>query len=91
MGYEYPDHQYLGRFVLRMRLGETAACRLMIQYDSDGIWRDKGILQGKGRVKTYLAPIVPRRCEHMQIRIEGHGDMTLYGIAREIVMGSDGR
>lgn len=91
MGYEYPDHKYLSRFVIRMQLGEKAECHLSIQYDSDGIWRDKGTLQGKGKVKTYLAPIVPRRCEHLQLRIEGHGDMMLYGIAREMTMGSDGR
>lgn len=90
-GYEYPDHKYLSRFILRMQLEENAECRILIQYDSDGIWREKGVLQGKGRVKTYLAPIVPRRCEHMQLRIEGHGMMRLYGIAREMAMGSDGR
>ena len=91
MGYEYPDHQYLSRFVLRMQLGDGAECRLYIQYDSDGIWHSKGVLQGKGKVKTYLAPIVPRRCEQMQLRIEGQGDMALYGIAREMALGSDGR
>ena len=106
MGYEYPDHKYLSRFVLRMQLGETAECHLSIQYDSDGIWRPKGTIRGNAAsshtgqiplkdksfgVKTYLMPIVPRRCEHMQLRIEGHGDMRLYGIARELSMGSDGR
>ena len=91
MGYEYPDHKYMRRLVLRMRLGENAECRVSIQYDSDGIWHEKGALQGKGKVKTYLAPIVPRRCEHMQIRLEGHGEMALYGIAREMALGSDGR
>ena len=91
MGYDYPDHKYLSRFVLRMQLGETADCQVSIQYDSDGIWQRKGTIQGKGKVKTYLLPIVPRRCEHMQIRLEGHGEMRLYGIAREMALGSDGR
>ena len=89
MGYEYPNHKYLSRFLFRMQLGESADCALFIQYDSDGTWRPKGKIQGAGRVKTYLLPVVPRRCEHMKIRIEGHGDMRLYGMARVLGMGGD--
>lgn len=91
MGYEYPDHKYLSRFLLRMKLGKTADCELSVQYDSDGIWHSKGTVRGKGKVKTYLLPIIPRRCEHMQVRLSGHGDMQLYGMARELAIGSDGR
>lgn len=89
IGYEYPDHQYLSRFLLRMKLEEGAACTLSVQYDSDGVWHKKGAIQGTGRVKTYLLPIVPRRCEHMQVRIEGHGGMRLYGVARELAIGRE--
>ena len=74
-----------------MELSKDAVCRLMIQYDGDGIWHDKGTMQGRAGVKTYLAPIIPRRCEHARIRIEGHGKMRLYGLGRELAIGSDGR
>lgn len=87
MGYEYPDHKRLRRFLFRLKLAETADCRLLIQYDSDGLWREKGSMQGRGKTKTYLLPVIPRRCEHLQLRIEGHGDMELWGIARELTMG----
>lgn len=91
MGYEYPDRKYLSRFLIRMKMGINAECAIKIQYDSDGIWRPKGTLEGSGRVKSYLVPVVPRRCDHLKIRIEGHGDMEIYGFARELSMGSDAK
>lgn len=90
-GYEYPDHKYLGRYTLRIHLDQGAWCDLYFQYDSDGIWRSRGRVTGAGRPKTYLIPIAPRRCEHLQLRLVGHGGMKLYGIARTLMMGSDGR
>ena len=91
MGYEYRERQYLRRFLIKMELDRDAACKMLIQYDGDGIWHDKGTMQGRGGVKMYLVPIVPRRCEHARIRLEGQGLMRLYGIGREMSMGSDGR
>ena len=89
MGYEYPDHKYLSRFLLRMKLGVKAECRVYMQYDSDGLWRHKGTIRGMDRVKTYLLPVIPRRCEHVKVRFEGHGDMHLYGMARELAIGRE--
>jgi len=89
MGYEYREHQYLRRFLIKMELSPDAYCRMLIQYDGDGIWHDKGTMHGRSGVKTYLMPIVPRRCEHAKIRLEGIGKMKLYGIGREMGLGSD--
>ena len=89
MGYEYADHKYLSRFLLRMNLEKDAACQVYVQYDSDGLWQRKGAIQGADRVKTYLLPIVPRRCEHMKVRIEGRGSVQLWGVARELSMGRE--
>ena len=89
MGYEYPDHQYMSRLLLRMKLGVKAECRIYIQYDSDGLWHFKGAFQGTDSVKTYLLPVIPRRCDHLKVRFEGHGDMQLYGMARELALGRE--
>lgn len=89
MGYECPDHQYMSRFLLRVNLGEKAECRVYIQYDSDGLWHFKGTIQGTDRVKTHLLPVIPRRCEHWKARLEGHGDMRLCGMAREMATGRE--
>ncbi|MBR3105871.1 MAG: hypothetical protein IKH30_01655 [Clostridia bacterium] len=84
MGYEYPEHKRLSRFLLRMELGEKAECAFSIQYDGEGPWEPKGHLEGAGKVKSYQLPILPRRCESARLRLEGHGDFKLYGIAREL-------
>ena len=90
MGYEYPEHQYLSRFLLRMKLNKGAECRFLVQYDSDGIWLESGVLRGNGRTSLLLMPIVPRRCQHMKIRLEGSGGMQLYGMARVLFAGAGG-
>ena len=88
MGYEYPEQKYLSRFLLRMKLGENADCTVLIQYDGDGVWHHKGTVRGKGKIKSYLIPVLPRRCEYMKLRLEGHGEIHLYGIGRELALGS---
>lgn len=90
VGYEYPDFKTLSRFNLRMKLGADATFRTLIQYDSSGEWVDKGTVTGGGKVRTYTLPIVPRRCDHLKIRIEGTGDMQLYTFARILRVGADG-
>ncbi len=90
MGYDYPEHQYLSRFLLRMKLEKNAECRFLVQYDSDGVWLDRGALCGNGKANLLLMPIVPRRCQHMKVRLEGSGGMQLYGMARVLSAGSDG-
>ena len=90
MGYDYSEHQYLSRFLLRMKLDTKAECRFLVQYDSDGIWLERGTLRGNGRTNLLLMPIVPRRCQHMKVRLEGSGGMQLYGMARVLSAGSDG-
>ena len=90
MGYEYPEHQYMSRFLLRMLLGKEAFCRFLVQYDSDGVWREQGIVQGSGKTNLLLMPIIPRRCQHMKVRLEGQGDMRLYGMARVLFAGGGG-
>ena len=89
MGYETPDHHYISRLLLRMRLGKNTDCALSIQYDSDGVWHGKGTVHGNGQVKTYLLPVLPRRCGHLQLRLEGAGDIQLYGIARVMTAGRE--
>ena len=90
MGYDYPEHQYLSRFLLRMKLDKNAECRFLVQYDSDGIWLERGALRGTGKTSLCLMPIVPRRCQHMKIRLEGSGGIQLFGMARVLSRGRDG-
>lgn len=90
-GFEYPDNKYIYRFDIRMKLGARAECKLYIQYDSDGTWHYKGRMDGKGRIRTFVLPAVPRRCDHMQYRLEGKGEIEIYSVARLLSVGADGQ
>lgn len=91
MGYEYPDNKYLSRFDIRMKLGAGSHCDLKIEYDSSGVWESRGGMDGGSTVRSYTLPVVPKRCDHLRIRLQGSGDMQLYGVARILTMGADGQ
>ena len=91
MGYELSNHKYISRFVIRLKLTGNAWCRLQIQYDGDGAWHQKGSMAGQGKTRTYVLPVVPRRCDTMKIRLEGQGDVQIYTISRIIEAGADGQ
>lgn len=88
IGYEMIDRKYVSRFTMRMRLGSGAECGMYIMYDSDGIWRYEGLIRG-GAMDSFTIPVVPRRCDHFRIRLEGKGDIKLYSIAKILEQGSD--
>lgn len=88
IGYSYPDNKYISRFNIRINLETFATVGVSIQYDSDGVWQLKGRMTGKG-IKTFTLPVPPRRCDHMKIKLEGKGGMTLYSIAKILEIGSD--
>lgn len=89
IGYELKDQKYLSRFNLRMKLENGSKAKLEIQYDSDGIWHDEGEMQGKG-TQTFMVPVIPRRCDHCQLRLSGTGSMRLLSIAEILEVGGDG-
>ena len=88
IGYELIDHQYISRFNFRMKLGKGAKCLLQIEYDSDGVWLDQGVIYGYG-TDSFVIPVIPQRCDHFRIRLSGEGDVKIYSIAKIIEQGSD--
>lgn len=87
--YELPDKKYVSRFNLRMKMEKGDWLSIFIEYDTDGVWREQGkriYFNGTG---TVTVPIKPRRCDHLRIRLVGHGDIKLYSIARILEQGSD--
>ena len=88
IGYELIDHQYVSRFNFRMKLGNSAKCALAIEYDSDGVWIDQGVINGYG-TDSFVVPVIPQRCDHFRIRLAGEGDIKIYSIAKMIEQGSD--
>jgi hypothetical protein len=86
--YQYPDKKYVSRINLRMSMEEGAWMDVFIQYDSSGLWESKGRIKLSG-TGTVTVPICPRRCDHMQIRLEGKGNFKLFSMANILEIGSD--
>lgn len=79
----------MSRYNIRAKIPAGAVMRMYIRYDSSGEWIKMGEMRG-GSLQTYMLPVIPRRCDHMQLRLEGTGDVRVYSIARMIETGGDG-
>lgn len=72
---------------LRFRVQCDGELTAWICYDSTGRWEKAASVAGKEPgVKTM--ELVPRRCDHYRIRLEGRGDWKLWALGREYEMGS---
>lgn len=83
-----PDKKGLSRFQLRLELEEGAELQVSLQFDSDGVWRRAAVLTA-GKKRSLVVPIVPRRCDHWRLKLEGRGGWKLYALSRELYSGSD--
>ena len=81
-------NHYMSRFDIRMYLEDGKQAYLEIMYDSDGVWTDQGTIRGHS-MKSFVLPVIPRRCDHLRFRIRGSGEMRIYSIARILEVGSD--
>jgi hypothetical protein len=72
-----------------MQITNGARAKLEIQYDQDGTWHDMGEIRGQN-TKTFLLPVIPRRCDHLQVRISGKGRCRIYSISRILEVSTDG-
>lgn len=80
------NRKAVSRVQLRMELAEGAWVSVKIRYDSEE-WTTLKYLEA-GKKRSVYIPVIPRRCDHYRIRIEGGGKWTLYAMARELYIGS---
>ena len=80
-GYAYERAKYLSRFNIRTQMSAGSEMDFEIMYDSNGEWEYMGTMKTR-TIRTFMLPIIPRRCDHCQIRISGVGNVSIYSIAR---------
>lgn len=85
---DQPDNKYLTSVQVRASVGRDASLRIEAQYDSDGEWKTL-YRRGPGRKASFTVPIVPMRCDHMRLRISGHGNSAVYAISKTVERGSE--
>ena len=81
--------KYLSMFKIRMYLDPEARMKLWIKYNDSPLYEDMGERQGTD-MRTFVLPVVPKRCDHLRFKITGHGDMKIYDLSRIMEVGGDG-
>lgn len=87
IGLDLPDFKYVSRLVLRTKIGEGSVLRVLVSYD-DGDYMEVAHNFEKNLRLTQI-PIIPQRCDHMRIKLEGRGSFRLYSISKVIEQGSE--
>lgn len=82
------DKKYISRLNVKMSLDISSSVDFYIQYDSTGGWEHVATVRGTS-LKTFTAPIRPRRCDHFRLKIVGKGHANIYGLTKTLESGSD--
>ena len=83
-----PNKKGTGKLQMRVELDAGAALKVEMQFDSDGVWREVDQLSATEK-RSFILPIIPRRCDHYQIRLTGNGSWRVYSLSRNHYAGSD--
>ena len=89
IGYSLPDNKYISRIILRMSKEKHSFIRILIRYDEEDEWLNIAETHTEHGIKSLSIPIVPRRCDHFRLRIEGKGDCKILSLCKTIEVGSD--
>lgn len=88
MGTDDPDTKYIARLAIRMNMAVGSTLRFWIQYDSRPEWELLGDVIGTN-LRSVSIPVIPRRCDHFRLRIEGRGETLIYSITKTIEEGGE--
>ena len=90
--FRLPENKRVSRYNIRLSMAAGASLSVELQYDSDGVWHSAGSVTASGAgTGHYLFPVRPHRCDHLQLRLSGRGEMRLMSISRILETGSDYR
>jgi hypothetical protein len=88
IGLDLPDMKYISKILIRMSLNAGTTVDVSILYDSVEDWEHLFHMTATS-LRSFALPILPRRCDHFRLRIEGVGHGEIYSITKTIEQGSD--
>ena len=89
IGLDSPDNKYVSKLQIRLEADFKSSLMISVQYDQDyNSWEEKYRINAT-RKRSFVVPIIPRRCDTMRIRISGRGNFTIYSITKTIEQGSE--
>lgn len=88
IGANYPNRKFLKKLNIRMVLEFGSELNVFVQYDSAGDWDNLLYLRGKN-LQSFTIPVIPKRCDHLRLRLKGKGKFMLFSITKTFAHGSD--
>ncbi len=82
------ERKVYSKFHLRLDLAEGAWIAVDIKTNNDYKWRQVYVTHDS-KAKTISIPIMPERCDSIEVRIRGKRDCTIRSFVREYRTGSD--
>ena len=76
---EDPYKRYISRIIPRLLLEPGTRLRFQVRYDGKGGWQTLGTVTGSG-LRSFPLPMRTRRCEFLELRLEGVGQGKLYSL-----------
>ena len=83
IGLETPDAKYVSKLAIRLHMDTGSSVRVLVQYNSNGYWKQIGATNAP-TMKTVTMPVMPARCDHMRLRLEGVGGCKVYSITKTL-------
>lgn len=87
MGLAQTGQKYISRFTIRAELEKGAKLEVAIRYD-DGVWLKK-IAYARPGLRSFNVPVIPRRCDHLRLKISGKGGCRVYSVSKYLREGSE--
>lgn len=88
------DGDFNTKYISKIKIGinpeKGAQIRLLAQTEDNGIWRELSKVSCFEK-KPGIIPVTVRRAEYLRLRLEGKGQLEIYGIDIEYSQGSDKR
>ena len=81
--------KYLSMFKIQMYLEPGSFIRLWIKYNDEPLYEFMGERRGT-ELKTFVLPVIPKRCDHIRFKLTGKGEARIYNISRIMEVGGDG-
>ncbi len=88
-----PDKKGVSKLFLRICIEKDSSVEVKINYDSEADTNGERVWQCVKKIETtakksFVLPMIPRRCDHFRLRIEGIGRFVLYSVSYEYYNGS---
>ena len=83
-----PDKKAVTKLQLRYRLSGNASMKVWISYDDKSFIPVGSVLTG-GETRSCYLSVIPERCDHFRLKVEGIGDGRIYSLSVEYSPGSE--